>query len=264
MDLATPTPDHKLLLQAVYEVFDPDGSWPVYQHLDARLDQDHGLAIDEVLATMPDGLLRVFTPIRPDTVVALRVAGLMHCDGAEDAVALFLHALKWCIAKERSFRPASQQLVLSSADASREWAEDGVSVEGATLATAAARLQSEQLYAGINSGADEWTITVPADIRRFRGVETIEDYLRIVASAQPQPVAANPLVDMPSGPRLLAPDLRLLTRAAAPRVGAAGPGKWCCVLVERVDGFSCFGRRGCQGCRWRSPRHSRRVSRARL
>jgi hypothetical protein len=32
---------------------------------------------------MPDGLLRIYTPIRDDTEIMLRVAGMMYCNDAE-------------------------------------------------------------------------------------------------------------------------------------------------------------------------------------
>ena len=185
----------------------PDGSWPVYQYLDTHLDQELGVVIDAVVDSMPDGLLRVYTPIRPDSVVMLRVAGLMACDGAQDDVALFLHALKWCVAKERSFRPASptasEQLTVTSADATREWAEAGVDVDEVKLAKVQALLGAEWFYAALSGSAGEWTLGVPADVRRFRGVETIDDYVRIVANEGPPRPAANPLIDTASGPMVV-------------------------------------------------------------
>jgi uncharacterized protein (TIGR02391 family) len=209
VESSVPTADQKVLLQAIYGVFVPDGSWPVYQHLDSVLDQDHDLAIDDVLADMPRGLLRVYDPVRPDSTVALRVAGLLHCDDAEEAIDLFLLALKWCVAKERSFRPASptacEQFTLTSADAARDWANDGLNVTEVALAKAYALLGTEWMYASLGGSPTEWSLGVPPDIRRFRGVESIDDYLRIV-SEEPAPQApANPLVSTPAAAALIGP-----------------------------------------------------------
>jgi hypothetical protein len=181
------------------------GVWPVHQYLDTRLDQDHGLAIDAVLESMPPGLFRVYTPVRPESVVALRVAGLMQCERADKDVVLFLRALRWCVGKERAFRPpsptATEQLQVTSAQLREDWADDGANVNSLMLAKVYALLGTEWFYASLSGSGDEWALGMPNNIRDFRGVETIDEYLRVVGAQEAQPSPINPLLDLPSGER---------------------------------------------------------------
>jgi Protein of unknown function (Hypoth_ymh) len=191
------TDPQQALLQETYDVFRKTGSWPTYLHLDQYLDQEHGAAIGEVLAGMPAGLVKVYEPLRPDREVALRVAGLLHCEGAEDDLALFLHALKWCVAKERAFRPKVatewEQLSVTSADAAKEWAQEGIETDDATFLRAHALFDVEWIGINLNGSAGDWHWHISEAIRRFRGVETVDDYLRVRAEMEAsRQQAANP------------------------------------------------------------------------
>jgi hypothetical protein len=129
MDLDEPSAEHLLLLNMVYAVFEKDGTWPVYDYLDRQLDRQFRVAIGAVLETVPNGLLRVYTPIRDDTEIMLRVAGMLYCNNADGDVELFMRALRWCVAKEASFEPASptasEKLEVPTADVAQDWAKDG-------------------------------------------------------------------------------------------------------------------------------------------
>ena len=81
---------------------------------DRLLDREFHVAIGEVLETMPNGLLRVYTPIRDDTEIMLRVAGMLYCNNADGDVELFMRALRSCVAKEASFEPTSPRRQRSS------------------------------------------------------------------------------------------------------------------------------------------------------
>jgi uncharacterized protein (TIGR02391 family) len=192
--------EQQILLQEIYEVFRHDGSWPVYQYLDKRLDQKHGLAIDEVLAAMPEGLLGVSQPYRPDTPIALRIGGLVHCEGCEEDLVLFARVVQWLVAKESAFEPrsptASENLELTSTDLRGDWEKNGVAVDDTMLAKVYAFLALEGMHASMGGSATGWTMTVPRDIRRFRRVRNVYDYIELAAQEErARASAVNPLVE---------------------------------------------------------------------
>jgi uncharacterized protein (TIGR02391 family) len=185
--------DQWVLLQTVYDQFDQAGEWPVFQHLDALLDQDRGLHADEVLMTLWPTLVRVSTPVRPDTRVELRIAGLAHCDGSEPDLVLFARLLRWTVAKESLFRPLSatqaEQQIVTSEEAEADLEDDGIS----TLAIhkAFALLAVEHIYDGYGHTGSEWTITLSPSVRQFRDVRTYVDYLRRLDAQPAEDVASR-------------------------------------------------------------------------
>jgi hypothetical protein len=64
------------LLAVVATVFDEHGDWPVRQYVDAKLEQDHDLELDDCLAVTPRALVAA-AGHGEDSEVALRVAGLV-------------------------------------------------------------------------------------------------------------------------------------------------------------------------------------------
>lgn len=192
------TPSQEIVLQAIYDEFRPTGKWPVFQHLDTVLDQDHGLDADEGLHSLWPKLVRIYTPIRPDTPVALRVAGLAHCAGSEDDLALFARTLRWMVEKERTFRPASptqaEQQTLTSEELLRDWSAEGEAVSALDVAKALALIEIESIHAGLGSSEGSWTLTLSPQIRRYRGVRTYVDYLHIAEEDQAQQAPASPVV----------------------------------------------------------------------
>src|ERR1700683_542037 len=208
MDLDEPSAEHLLLLNMVYAVFEKDGAWPVYDYLDRQLDRQFRVAIGEVLETVPNGLLRVYTPIRDDTEIMLRVAGMLYCNNADGYVELFMRALRWCVAKEASFEPASptasEKLEVPTADAAQDWAKDGNVSTPLDFEKLRRMFIAEWVDVSISGTPDNWSWTIPKNIRRFRSVRTVYDYLSVIAEDKPPQVPANPLVHPdPAPPAIL-------------------------------------------------------------
>jgi uncharacterized protein (TIGR02391 family) len=200
-----PSPQHLVLLNEVYGVFRKDASWPVYDYLDRRLDQAHGLVIDDVVATMPEGLLRIYEPIREDREVMVRVAGMLYCDGADGDVELFMRALRWCVAKETGFKPksptASEQLNVPTDEVAADWAKAGITTTPLDFDRLRGTFEAEWIRVSVSGMPGQWSWTIPKDIRRFRPVRNVYDYLRVIAEDKPEAVPANPLVNR--GPTIL-------------------------------------------------------------
>jgi uncharacterized protein (TIGR02391 family) len=190
--------EQQVALQTIYDEFKPTAVWPVFQHLDTVLDQEHDLHAEATLATLWPEFVSLHTPLRPDTTIALRVAGLAHCDGSEDDLGLFARMLRWTAEKERSFRPSSpsqaEQQVVTSEEAAYDLAASGTRISDLELRKAFALLSIEHVHDGSSSTDSSWTLTLSSRLRRFRGVRNYMDYLRVVETEQAAEPAANPMV----------------------------------------------------------------------
>jgi len=188
----------QVVLQTIYDEFKTTAKWPVFQHLDTVLDQERGLDAASVLGTLAPELVQTSTPARPQNEVALRVAGLAHCDGSEDDLVAFARVLRWTVEKERSFRPSSssqaEQQVVTSEEAARDLSNGGEPMPDLSLRKAFALLSVEHVYEGCSSNDSSWTLTLSSKLRPYRGVRSYADYLRVAEANQaPQP-AANPML----------------------------------------------------------------------
>jgi uncharacterized protein (TIGR02391 family) len=187
--------DQQVVLQTIYDEFKKSAKWPVLQHLDIVLDQDHGLEAEPLLmALREESLVRLYTPVRRESEVALRVAGLAHCEGSEDDLVLFGRALQWTVEKERSFRPSSpsevEQQIVTSEEAAGEWGEAGFDVSHLALQKAYQLLAGELIYESQGGDDTSWQIHLSPRIRRFRGVRNYQQYLEAIADDQQSQPAA--------------------------------------------------------------------------
>jgi uncharacterized protein (TIGR02391 family) len=191
--------EQQVVLQTIYDEFKKSAKWPVFQHLDIVLDQEHGLEAEPLLmALREESLVRLYTPVRRESEVALRVAGLAHCEGSEDDLVLFGRALQWTVEKERGFRPSSpsevEQQIVTSEQAAGDWGEAGFDVSDLALQKAYQLLAGELIYEGQGGDDTSWQIHLSPRIRRFRGVRNYQQYLEAIADDQRSQPAANPIV----------------------------------------------------------------------
>src|SRR5436853_5607246 len=118
------------LLQVVRKVFEQRGNWPTRQYVQAVLDQDFSLDLDDALQAAPRALV-YSTGTQEGSDVILTVAGLAAAGDSED-VQRFIEALRWCVAEQLGFRPAdpgeTEQLRLEAEQFRSEWASRGQSV----------------------------------------------------------------------------------------------------------------------------------------
>jgi uncharacterized protein (TIGR02391 family) len=181
------SPDQRQVLQVIYELWSAEIKWPLFGYLDAVLDQEHEIELSSVLSTVPDELV-VYTRIpsaSDDSEVRLTIAGIAQCKHSLGDVQLFMRALKWCVRRQKEHRPAStkpEQLKLTSTEAAADWTADGAEVSDVILAKAYSLLTSENISWGSGQTGGiphDWHVFIHRDIRRFRPVDTLDDYLRI-------------------------------------------------------------------------------------
>ncbi len=111
-----------------------------------------------------------------------------------------------CVAAERNFEPRSpdqpEEISLTSAqfaaiqqEHERAAGSESEETLGVTLAKAYAFLYSESLYSTLRGDETGWTITLSRDIRKYRRVQSTDDYLALVlppVSHEPSSPAGYP------------------------------------------------------------------------
>ena len=213
--------DQLRLLQVIFEPFDEDRGWPVWQYVDLTVDARFGLDAAAVLDSLPT--VGYHSPMsmsygltwredshmqpQPGTHVALTVAGLRYLRPAtEPLLGAFLVTVRHMVDVQSKLTPDPRQVVeatVSSGSIAEElttWSIEGVSgppVE-AMLRKVRRLLGHEPYLSNVvhqpKADIEDWTARVPAILRSYRGIGSIDDYLdRLIALvAAPEPPSAPP------------------------------------------------------------------------
>jgi hypothetical protein len=111
------------LLEVVATVFRERGEWPSRQYVQAVLDQDYYVDLDEAMSSASSGLL-VASGSQPRDKISLTVSGL-HEAGAKDEVERFVEVLRWCVDEVIGFRPSdpsqTEEVHVNSEQFRAEW-----------------------------------------------------------------------------------------------------------------------------------------------
>lgn len=205
------SPEQEHLLRAIYEPFDQSGEWPIWQYVDLTLDDRFGLDAGVVLASLPSiegrgagsmgyGLIwrtDSYMQPQPEKQIALTIAGLRHVPEAGPLLGAFLATIQYLVEQQRKLIPSPREVV----EASVRDAAIAEQVLTASFGGAAAppldfrtrklvdptmnklrQLLGHEpfLYnvaAPLSPPDVGWTVRVPAVLRAYRGVATIDDYL---------------------------------------------------------------------------------------
>jgi protein kinase-like protein len=183
-----------------YGAFLDSGDWPIHAYLESKLEAD-GIELNDTLAEMPAGLFwpdpraRGAVWFSEDERLGLRVAGLALCRGSDAHLEMFLVVLRWLVEQRRSASPASPQDAPRVERRSVDLIEPLRAVTGGDPLVRDVKLMLELM--NIEPGLPSWagdpndfrlrTFAVDREIRRFRDVETIEQFVEIVSPrAAPQ------------------------------------------------------------------------------
>jgi uncharacterized protein (TIGR02391 family) len=190
------------LLEVVRGAFDRSGRWPTRQYVEAVLDQDHGIDLDEILEAAPRSLV-YSTGTQDSSEVILTVAGLAAA-GAGTDVKRFVEALRWCVAEQLGFRPsdpgATEELKIEADQFTSEWASRGEKASAVDLIKLRAMLTTEGIYSSIGGEDGRWMVTLNRRcVLPYRDVQTIKDYLAAKeALARPTPRQEPPEIESTS------------------------------------------------------------------
>jgi hypothetical protein len=125
--------------------------------------------------------------LREDSEVRLRVRAIAACENSEKDLELFVRAVRWLAEKERSFWPSSphaaEQVRVTSEQFAIDLAGEGANVDSVGLAKIYSLADIERVSwggsHGIDGDAGKWEMNLNRNIRPFRRVETLEDFLAI-------------------------------------------------------------------------------------
>ncbi len=203
--------ERRQVLQIVYDAWSQDVKWPHTQWIDSLLDREQGIDIEKILPTIPQRYL-VYNTYSPMTAeLKLTVAGIACCRGSTGDVDLFMRMLRWCVDRERAFRPddptKEQDLRVTAEEAKDDWTQAGWEATPRILGKAFAMAEVEQIHSGWGRGQQpaEWTMTITRKIRPYRTTNTFEQYLATKEEIYRQ--AAASLIPSVPTPRAVRRDL---------------------------------------------------------
>ncbi|MDA8332301.1 MAG: hypothetical protein M0027_14095 [Candidatus Dormibacteraeota bacterium] len=228
--LGPPPAVQQRVLQVIYDSFRQVGSWPSAEYVDRVLDHE-GIDLVQVLPDIPESLLvhpQVAGGGVPRGTLIVTLQGLTLCADAEADLEQFLCALKLCVDRERTVpalapnEPAA--VMVTAADVLAECQQGDRSWEPGASTRVLRLLQTlPSIWSGSTGPtAEGWSLTLARGIRAYRGVETLEDVLR-VQEQQAAPLTTPPAIVRRERARLLPTGLRVGGAAAPPAPPQAPP-----------------------------------------
>lgn len=214
------TNGQQAFVTVVCEVFASKAIWPKFQYVDDRLDREFSIDV-RTIPELPDGVTNASHwtgPISSDVEVWLMPLGLAYCPSGWKILGNFVKFLRWCADREKQQPASSPDKVERPRIAS---AEVGAALQFSQLEL----LQIWKLLQfdwvveqrGINIDARAWDVSVTRDVRRYRQLDSVDQYLDIkrkeLAAKTPMPSSITP--------RPMLSPASLLGLQEAPDAGAA-------------------------------------------
>lgn len=169
----------RLYLQILFDHFNDHGTWPTYSDVERTLLQSHPeLDVDELVKSLPHGLTKPFdvymfdVPGYANEDTFLTVPAIYLCQGSEEDLKDFVRVIRFCVERYNSSEKEKRQV--SSNDLISLLSMSELSTRKIGLL-----LQVEPwIFSSFSTGGDgNWQCTLSREIRRYRDVKTIEDYL---------------------------------------------------------------------------------------
>lgn len=210
------------VLQAVYDLLVANDRWPTFGELDHHLDQRNEPAAEDLVISMPAGLVYGVgagsRPIRDEQQIALSAAGLAAVPTATDDLSAFLQVVAEAARLEAARQSPSAEIRLTTTEVRRLL---GLRPSQRRSTSLLRRLRSmlnvEHCGWTQFSGDENWSFTFDRRVRRFRNVSSVSDYW---SRAHPDPVL----------PSAIAPASDAALVAASP---SASPG-WAALLHRTI------------------------------
>jgi hypothetical protein len=229
------TGDQLRLLRVIFEPFGDEGLWPLWQYVDLTMAGKFGLDAAALLDSLPVAGVRgpmsraygltwrddAHMAPQERTQVCLTVPGLLHLDEAAPLLGGFLTMLTQMISRQQELTPDPQNIVeaefssreipdllhraiLAGADA----LADELAFGSPEMTARKLRLLFEHepwtyIFRRPQPDVEEWTLRVPAILRAYRDVGSVDEYvdrtieLWVPQEAPSAPLSADPL-DIPT------------------------------------------------------------------
>jgi hypothetical protein len=210
-------------MQAVYDHFRKNSTWPALAAIARPLRRDHGIDAAGVIAEFPDTLMipprQGLRPVDADQI-RLTLAGIGQCEGSGDDDERFTRLIRWFAERDLDYEPPNPQEKLQVATAGAA-AYLGIEEDHPALRRIRAMCGLDHLCVS-TSGGDEtgWNFRIDSDIWRFRHAQDLADLARIRQEWIDQGAAES---------------ARRQTRAAGPEGEAGAPGPTGPVTADQAD-----------------------------
>jgi uncharacterized protein (TIGR02391 family) len=206
MESINVTDEQRLYLQAIFDYFREYGKWPTHTYLERQFIQTHpDLDIEEIAQSLPAGLTNPVDLLNTESKATLSVPAIYQCWGSVQELSTFVSVIEICV--KIFFKTGIETRSLSNADLARDnpiWRENAIRKVGLLL-------YGEPNIWSTFAGPDQeggWSCVIAKEIRRFRGVNTIEQYLEM--RIMPRKELSQPVVPVMSTPTVVsANDLQL-------------------------------------------------------
>lgn len=168
------------MVEAIFALFFHGHAWPRFVDLDRFLDRRGEAETEAVLVGLPPGLVYGVSghtvTIHDDQVIALSVAALLASDQGQEFLQAFLAAIRYAADLEHRREPEDPPAELSS-----ETIAESIAIPAAGRAdfiTCLGELLRVENWGWSRAsyGNGSWSFAIDRRIRRFRGVESIQDY----------------------------------------------------------------------------------------
>lgn len=184
------TESQLLVLKTILDVFREKRAWPSHAYVDSIM-YKRGIELNSVLASMPVGWvipdrrsLGGVLYVQPEEELRLTILGLYRCPKAENLLALFLRAIQWAVEQLDTYQPPPTDYREPS------WSFNdfllGLQGEGsptpplndAVLILELMRQEPDlPHWSGPVDNPYDWQLRIPRDIRGWRELEDIAEYV---------------------------------------------------------------------------------------
>jgi hypothetical protein len=166
-------------VQTIYDYFRENAKWPTYVQLDQIfVDEDEGLDVADISKEMADGYANLFVYSQPwEEPATLSLRAIRECKNSEEDLDNFLRSIR-LFADMQKKKVGANDFSITGADVRRELNLPETSVEKVGILIHG---EGGGLYNGegrhIEGRTSTWQFFITRAIRKFRGVESINDYL---------------------------------------------------------------------------------------
>jgi hypothetical protein len=176
------TPAQTQVLQTIWDIFFQSSAWPTFTEVDRQLDQHYDIDIVQATESMPGDLMQPPKPNawQKDEPLRLTIAGAAACNGSAEDLGIFLAAVRLAARIQREFigSPGDEDPSLTPADLRRCILLPAAGRDR-TLARVGQLLLVERWgWSAGGSGRvkEDWHFTIGRDVRRLRGVSSLQEY----------------------------------------------------------------------------------------
>ncbi len=192
--------DQLLYLQTIFDYFQKEGKWPTHKYLERlfiRTNPD--LDIEELAQTLPPGLTNPVNLNDPNSQAYLSVPAVYLCKNSAQILDYFILLIKRCVEIFFNADVTEPQITSEEIGTLYAWGEMPIRQVG-LLFQAEPSIWASFWY---KDSEGSWSGVISRGIRRFREVQTIEQYLEIrdsrnqASSKPPDTFTEEPQVDNP-------------------------------------------------------------------